>query len=184
MQRQNVTRRLRRSTEKSRSLDAGVKVVCLTLEVGGIVQRGSRDTKVQLPTSLRPIGRGHGNEDSYRKFARLIGYERGCRGWRSREHADVLSTEIEDLMIQQLGMTDQQYDVFSEMQLAKFSIIIHCRKRVALSLILPITDTYTRIRQVPANYIRRQGRVPRSEGDRLPTSRLRLHMVQALFPGR
>ncbi len=31
-------------------------------------------------------------------------------------------------MIQQLGMTDKQYDIFSEMQLAKFSTIIHCRK--------------------------------------------------------
>ena len=97
--------------------------------------------------------------------------------------ADGNYTEIDNMLVQQLGLTDKQYDVFSEMQLAKFSIIIHCRKRVALSLILPMTDTYTRIRQVPANYIRRQGRVSRSSGDRLSPARLWLRMVQALFSG-
>ena len=39
-------------------------------------------------------------------------------------------TELDDMTIQQLGLTDEQYNVFSEMQLARFSTIIHCRKYV------------------------------------------------------
>ncbi len=45
-----------------------------------------------------------------------------------RDCAHILSTEIEDRMVQQLGLNDQQYDIFGEMQLARFSTIIHCRK--------------------------------------------------------
>ncbi|KAI0723138.1 hypothetical protein C8Q76DRAFT_721731 [Earliella scabrosa] len=37
-------------------------------------------------------------------------------------------SEIDNMLVQQLGLTDKQYDVFSEMQLAPFSTIIHCRK--------------------------------------------------------
>ena len=44
----------------------------------------------------------------------------------SRAHGS--HPEIDDVMIQQLGLTDKQYEVFSEMQLARFSTIIHCRK--------------------------------------------------------
>ncbi|KAI0751602.1 hypothetical protein C8Q80DRAFT_1268812 [Daedaleopsis nitida] len=40
-------------------------------------------------------------------------------------------SEIDDFMIQGLGLTDKQYDIYSEMQLARVSTIIHCRKCLA-----------------------------------------------------
>ncbi|RDX55443.1 hypothetical protein OH76DRAFT_1414782 [Lentinus brumalis] len=36
--------------------------------------------------------------------------------------------EIDDMAVQQLGLGDKQYEIFSEMQLARFSTIVHCRK--------------------------------------------------------
>ncbi|KAH9912630.1 uncharacterized protein BXZ73DRAFT_56145, partial [Epithele typhae] len=36
--------------------------------------------------------------------------------------------EVDDAAVQQLGLMDKQYDIYSEMQLAPFSTIIHCRK--------------------------------------------------------
>lgn len=38
--------------------------------------------------------------------------------------------EIDDEAIQQLGLTEQQYTIFEEMQMNKFSIMIHCRRSV------------------------------------------------------
>lgn len=32
------------------------------------------------------------------------------------------------MTIQQLGLENKEYEIFSEMQLARFSTIIHCRK--------------------------------------------------------
>ncbi len=32
------------------------------------------------------------------------------------------------MAVQQLGLGDKEYEIFSEMQLARFSTIVHCRK--------------------------------------------------------
>ncbi|KAH9912634.1 uncharacterized protein BXZ73DRAFT_107364 [Epithele typhae] len=37
-------------------------------------------------------------------------------------------SELDDAVVRQLGLTDKQYETYSEMQLARFSTIIHCRK--------------------------------------------------------
>nr|VWO93935.1 Uncharacterized protein [Ganoderma boninense] len=36
--------------------------------------------------------------------------------------------ELDDAAIQQLGLNEKQYEIFNEMQMARFSTIIHCRK--------------------------------------------------------
>ncbi|KAI1789534.1 hypothetical protein LXA43DRAFT_1020714 [Ganoderma leucocontextum] len=36
--------------------------------------------------------------------------------------------ELDDFAIQQLGLDEKQYEIFNEMQMARFSTIIHCRK--------------------------------------------------------
>lgn len=38
------------------------------------------------------------------------------------------AAEIDDEAIRQLGLTEEQYAIFEEMQMNKFSIMIHCRK--------------------------------------------------------
>ncbi|KAM5540362.1 hypothetical protein V8D89_005820 [Ganoderma adspersum] len=36
--------------------------------------------------------------------------------------------ELDDIAVQQLGLNEKQYEIFNEMQMARFSTIIHCRK--------------------------------------------------------
>ncbi|PIL36988.1 hypothetical protein GSI_00680 [Ganoderma sinense ZZ0214-1] len=36
--------------------------------------------------------------------------------------------ELDDAAVQQLGLNEKQYEIFNEMQMARFSTIIHCRK--------------------------------------------------------
>ncbi|KAH9912633.1 uncharacterized protein BXZ73DRAFT_107363 [Epithele typhae] len=48
-----------------------------------------------------------------------------CRGWARR------SSELDVESLQQLGLTEKQYERYNEMQLARFSTIVHCQKRVA-----------------------------------------------------
>ncbi|KAM5539613.1 hypothetical protein V8D89_006722 [Ganoderma adspersum] len=41
-----------------------------------------------------------------------------------------IEAQVDDIMIQHLGLNEKQYEIFSEMQMAPFSTIIHCRKCV------------------------------------------------------
>ncbi|KAH9938298.1 uncharacterized protein B0H18DRAFT_966486 [Fomitopsis serialis] len=66
---------------------------------------------------------------------------RGSIGAKIEEHqypilcpSCVVGTEkkelgvINDSLVQQLGLTEKQYEAFNEMQMAAFSVVIHCRK--------------------------------------------------------
>ncbi len=37
-------------------------------------------------------------------------------------------SELDEFAVQQLGLNEKQYEIFNEMQMARFSTIIHCRK--------------------------------------------------------
>jgi E3 ubiquitin-protein ligase RNF217 len=53
---------------------------------------------------------------------------------------DILSTVITDLLVRELGVPEESFLIWEELQLSAISILMHCRKYAILQLLDPFTN--------------------------------------------
>ena len=85
-------------------------------------------------------------------------------------------------MAQLVGLNEDEFSVFSELELASFSVLLHCRRRVPPRLLMLYIGAYVGVyAQVRTGGVRRQGRIQRTGCSRLSLAWVQPCLVQSLF---